>query len=225
MCYDSYRDLNNDLKCIPVQTKIEFCQKYHNETECFTCKSGYYSEDGKCQKLTLSNCFESLDNITCMLCDGQSDDDLKCLGKPSTIDNCLSSFNSVNTEICIKCKLGYQNNMIKCVKKSSQNDGCLFSTHGICSGCQYGYYDNNNHELSSDCKVSPHSNKESMSTYGDSIIENSNSDTQDSSSTTQDSSSTTQDSSSTTQDSRDKFCMIKQISYIFTVMIIIVISA
>ena len=177
-CYDSYTDLN--FKCIPVKTKIEFCQIYMSSSFCISCKNGYNNINGKCEKVTIPNCLKADSNDICILCEGLSDQNMKCSKEKCSIDNCLSCQKTEGSEICVICQPGYVGNDYSCTKQGLNYEGCLTQNSNICMNCGYGYYDNLDSQYA-ECKISSFSS----------------------------------------ENSKDKFSMIKDMSFVLTLIIVL----
>ena len=200
LCYDSYL---TEGKCVPVQTKIEFCQIYNDKFECTACKFGYSPSDGKCKKNSDSLCIYGLDEKEfCPTCIGLFVEP-KCASKKCSIDNCLSCVIERGDELCYKCKPGYviDGGYLSCRPVDSNQEGCWRELIFGCIVCNYGYYDNSDGEVT-DCKVSQNSNESSILSSLDPLLE-------------------IYDSFSDDQDSNDKFCMIKDVCFILNVIFVL----
>jgi hypothetical protein len=118
-------------KCQPSKSVVDNCLAYKSDGVCRGCKFGYELNENKCLKISIPNCYESVDGV-CSFCEnrflqigGKCDS-----GKTCSDSNCQLCKVTGSVEVCGLCLPGYallvtNNTSYKCIQENDSNRNCL----------------------------------------------------------------------------------------------------
>ena len=148
--------LNQEKRCQPANSKLNFCFSYKSEGQCRICQLGYYLTDsGICMEIEHDDDCLVYDQDTklCSVCKdgylpdnhGECDKDTKC-----EIPNCKYCYLRGLKPNCIECEQGfsvvYQGGVGSCIKETPSVSNCntLYTHDNLkCFICDAPYYNFN----------------------------------------------------------------------------------
>jgi hypothetical protein len=138
--------VDSEGKCIPVQTKLEYCMEYKTPTECSRCFDNYGLNAGKCAKISITNCVALKTYETCRSCAKgllPSADEKSCTENLCSISKCELCFMDGTKPLCQRCYPGYtrKSDKTSCVINNENTKNCYtLGIDGLCEECMDGFY-------------------------------------------------------------------------------------